>query len=220
MRSHWTHIGFSSEGIFMNKLAWFGKFGRNALVIGSAVVFATQLNAATLSFTLTVTDFSDPTHFIFAFSTPLNPGLSGPVNVTANATVTVTDGGSNGAKFTGAGGSNDMWGLVGFTSQGGTSLGVEIADVCEVAQGGSTSPGGGTKVCTFSGSSTLTWPSLEQSLFALVSFDLTGENDMAQVVGTLTVEEATDGGRVPEPGSVLLVGAALAALGLARRRFS
>ncbi|NOT45473.1 MAG: PEP-CTERM sorting domain-containing protein [Acidobacteria bacterium] len=174
-------------------------------------VIALPAGANTINFSTTVTDAGTPSDFALQFLDVGGAPLSGVVDVTASIEVTITDGGSDGASLTGLhpGG----WIFSALAASPGTSLGVDLGTNCVVPAGGVTSPGGGTKTCLFSGSTTVLWPILEQDLTAALWFGLSGSDDIGKVAGILTVVPQS----VPEPLTASLLGVALAGFALRRR---
>lgn len=160
-----------------------------------------------ISWGIAVTDFGAPSSFAFMFSTPIVP--TGSPNVVFGSIVGgVTDNTGDGASITPTAGLNIMINEVG-TGAPIANMGVDVGPAQVYAAG----PAGALHNYGSFSTPTIAGPlGIWTSLHSTVSFNLSGNGDIAVLTGYASIEE------VPAPGAATLL--ALGGALVARRRRS
>ncbi len=170
-----------------------------------------------ISYGIAVADFGAPSVFSFVFSTPIVP-VVGPNVVKSSLSFSVTDGGNGAVTITAlpppAGIPVDLDGNVEFQvatvndvawANIGRDVGLTQAFI--MPQGGSASGAAYNEA----GAGPVSWLGWNQLRIDL-NFQLSGGGDIATINGSATINP------IPEPSSLLLIGAGLVALGFIRYR--
>ena len=152
-----------------------------------------------LGYGLAVTDFGAPSVFGFSFFTPIVSDAYTHAATSIDILLNGADGTS--VSIAPVAPATKLQTSAAGTPLPGTPLGIDVGAACS---------GSGLVVCPGETAETFFAPTTYAGLAVAVAFELSGGGDSAAITGSLTLDKATQ--QVPEPGTLLLLGAGIVAL--------